>query len=203
MSAPYSPAVGQVPGPDHNQPLKSNGFGTAALVLGIIAIVFSIIPVVGFIAFILGPLALIFGIIGITRKFTKKGTSITGIVLGALSIIIAIIVTSIIAAAANAAANSVNESLTAEHKIEYVVTSTGNANVTYWNGDGSSTEEITADWKKEVTATGLGFSTLMVTGDFAAESSVSCEIIVDGVSTSKNTGSGTGAMASCSGSSTK
>ncbi|MDQ0676070.1 putative PurR-regulated permease PerM [Pseudarthrobacter siccitolerans] len=199
MSTPYSPPVGQAPSPDYNQPLKSNGFGTAALVLGIVAIVFSIIPVVGFIAFILGPLALIFGVIGVTRKFTKKGTSITGAILGALSIIIAIIVTVVIAAAAN----SVSETLNKEHKIEYVVTSTGKANVTYWNGDGSSNEEITADWKKEVTATGLGLSTLTVTGDFAAATSVTCEILVDGVSTSKNSGSGTGAMASCSGSSTK
>lgn len=199
MSTPYSPAVGQAPGPDFNQPLKSNGFGTAALVLGIIAVVFSIIPVVGFIAFILGPLALIFGIIGITRKFTKKGTSITGIILGALSIIIAIIVTAMIAAAAT----SVTETLNKEHKIEYVVTSTGPANVSYWNGDGSSTEDITGDWKKEVTATGFGISSLVVTGDFATESSVTCEIIVDGVSSSTNSGSGTGAMASCSGSSVK
>ena len=200
MSSPYPPSVDQAPvNQGATQPLKSNGFGTAALVLGIVAIVFSIIPVVGFIAFILGPLALIFGVIGITRKFTKKGASVTGIVLGALSIIIAIIVTSIVASAAN----SVSETLNKEHKIEYVVTTTGPAKVTYWNGDGSSNEDITANWKKEVTATGLTFSTLSVMGDFMAESTVTCEVLVDGVSTSQNTGSGKSAMASCSGSSTK
>jgi hypothetical protein len=36
MSEPYSPPVAQVPsGAGNNQPLKGNGFGTAALVLGI------------------------------------------------------------------------------------------------------------------------------------------------------------------------
>lgn len=199
MSTPYSPPVDQIPNqPGFNQPLRSNGFGTAALVLGIIAVVFSIIPIVGFIAFILGPLALIFGILGMTRKFTKKGTSIAGLILGALAVIIAIIVTAVV----SAAATSVSETLNKEHKIEYVVTTTAPAKVTYWNGDGSSNEDITADWKKEVTATGLSFSTLSVIGDFMTESTVTCEVLVDGVSTSKNTGSGKSAMASCSASST-
>ena len=195
MSTPYSPPVGQAPSdPGSNQPLKSTGFGTAALVLGIVAIVFSIIPVVGFIAFILGPLAVIFGIIGITRKFTKKATSITGIILGALSVIIAIIVTSIVASAAN----SVTETLNKEHKIEYVVTTTGPANVTYSNGNGSSAEDITADWKKEVTATGFSINSLSVVGGAASEATVACEILVDGVSVSKNSGTGKGAMTACS-----
>lgn len=196
MTEPYSPPVAQVPmDPNYNQPLKGNGFGTTALVLGIVAIVFSIIPILGFVAFILGPLALIFGGIGLTRKFTKKGTSITGLVLGAISIIVAIIVTAMVAAAAN----GVNEALNKEHKIEYVVTTSGPAKVSYWNGDGSSNEDIAADWKKEITATGLSFSTLSVTGDFSAATSVTCEILVDGASVSKNSGSGTAAMASCSG----
>ncbi|MGJ3189611.1 hypothetical protein [Paenarthrobacter sp. FR1] len=196
MSEPYSPPVAPGPvDPSYNQPLKSNGFGTTALVLGIVAVVFAIIPILGFVAFILGPLAVIFGIIGLTRKFSKKGTSITGLILGAVSVIIAIIVTSIIAAAAN----SVSESLNKEHKVEYVVTTTGPAKVTFWNGDGSSNEDITADWKKELSVAGFGVTSLTVTGDFTSEASVTCEILVDGASVSKNTGSGTGAMASCSG----
>lgn len=198
MSEPYSPPLSQGSSQQGNhQPVKGNGFGTTALVLGVVAVVFAIIPVVGFVAFILGPLALIFGIIGLTRKFTKKGTSIAGVVLGAVSVIIAIIVTAMLAAAAN----SVDEALNKEHKIEYIVTTTGPAKVTYWNGDGSSNEDISADWKKEVTASGLSFSTLSVTGDFSADTTVTCEILVDGASVSKNSGSGTAAMASCSGSS--
>lgn len=198
MSEPYSaPAAPAAGDPNYNQPAKGNGFGITALVLGIVAVVFSIIPILGFIAFILGPLAVIFGIIGLTRKFTKKGTSITGLILGVVSVIVAIIVTSIVAAAAN----SVSESLNAEHKVEYVVTTTGPAKVSYWNGDGSSNEDIAADWKKELTVKGFEITSLSVTGDFSAESSVTCEILVDGNSVSKNSGSGTAAMASCSGTS--
>lgn len=200
MTEPLAPVYQPAPaGPAHSLTPKGNGFGVAALVLGIVSIVFSIIPLMGFIAFILGPLAVIFGIIGMTRKFTKKGTSITGLILGALSVVIAIIVTAMLAAAAN----SVSTALNKEHKIEYVVTTTGAAHVTYWNGEGSSSEDVSVDWKKEVTATGFAFSTLAVTGDFGAASTVTCEILVDGASVSKNSGSGTGALASCSGSSTK
>lgn len=140
---------------------------------------------------------LIFGVIGLTRKFSKKGTSITGLILGAISVIVAIIVTAIVAAAAN----SVSESLNKEHKIEYVVTTTGPAKVSYWNGSGSSNEDISADWKKEVAAKGFEITSLTVSGDFGTEASVTCEIFVDGASVSKNSGAGTGAMASCSGTS--
>ncbi|MHC6231749.1 hypothetical protein ACX5I6_19630 [Arthrobacter sp. MMS24-T111] len=198
MSEPYSPPLAQGSStPSTNQPLKGNGFGTTALVLGIVGIVFAIIPILGTVAFILGPLAIIFGAIGLTRKFTKKGTSIAGLILGAVAIIVAIIVTSLVAAAAN----GVNDALNKEHKVEYVVTTTGPAKVTYWNGNGSSNEDIAANWKKDLTAKGISFSTLSVTGDFSATTSVTCEILVDGASVSKNSGSGTGAMASCSGNS--
>ncbi|MHC8606926.1 hypothetical protein ACW4FP_04635 [Paenarthrobacter ureafaciens] len=198
MSEPYSAPTASSPvDPNYNQPAKGNGFGITALVLGIVAVVFSIIPILGFIAFVLGPLAVIFGVIGLTRKFTKKGTSITGLILGVVSVIVAIIVTSIVAAAAN----SVSESLNAEHKVEYVVTTNGPAKVNYWNGDGSSNEDIAADWKKELTVKGFEITSLTVTGDFSTESSVTCEILVDGTSVSKNSGTGTAAMASCSGTS--
>ncbi len=199
MSEPYSSPVAPGPvNPNYSQPAKGNPLGITALVLGIVAVAFAFIPIVGFIAFILGPLAVIFGVIGLTRKFTKKGTSIAGLILGVVSVIIAIIITALI----SAAANSVSESLNKEHKVEYVVTTTGPAHVTYWNGSGSSTEDITADWKKELTTTGFSVTSLSVSGDFASDSSVTCEILVDGTSVSKNTGSGSGAMATCSGSST-
>lgn len=198
MSERYSPpAAPNQSLPGYKQPARGNGFGTTALVLGIVSVVLSIIPIIGFLAFILGPLAIIFGVIGVTRKFTKKGTSITGLILGGVSIIIAIIVTVILAAAAS----SVNESLNKEHKVEYVVTTTGPAQVNYWNGSGSSAEDITADWKKEFTAKGFEVTSLTVSGDFTSESSVTCEIFVDGSSVSKNSGTGTAATAACAGTS--
>lgn len=198
MSEPLAPVAQPAPvTPQNSRSSKGNGFGTAALVLGILAIVLSIIPIAGFIAFVLGPLAVIFGVIGLTRKFSKKGTSAAGLILGVLAVIVAIIVTAMI----SAAANSVSESLNKEHKIEYVVTTTGKAHVNYWTGGGSSTEDITTNWKKDVTAKGYDLSTVSVLGDYATTTTVSCEILVDGQSVAKNSGSGTSANATCSGSS--
>ncbi|MCZ2403658.1 hypothetical protein IV498_10800 [Paenarthrobacter sp. Z7-10] len=147
----------------------------------------------------LGPVAIILAVIGLTRKFAKKGTSVAGLVLGAIAIIVAIIVTAIVAAAVT----SIDKSVNAEHKIDYVVTTTGPAHVSYWTGGGTSTEDVKADWKKTVTAKGFDISSLTVTGDYSKASKVSCEILVDGKSVSKNSGSGTAANALCSGSTSK
>ena len=69
-----------------------NGMGVAALVVGIIALLFSWFPGVG----LLGVVAIILGIVGLSRvrkrMATNRGMSIAGIVLGALATIIGIIV---------------------------------------------------------------------------------------------------------------
>lgn len=81
MSTPQQSYYGPPP------PQPKNGLGTAALVLGIVAAVFSFIPVVGiFLAIPLGILALIFGGIGMFRAFrgsaSNKGVAISGTALG-------------------------------------------------------------------------------------------------------------------------
>lgn len=91
MSQQYPPAQVQQPSK------QGNGLGLAALIIGIIAVVFGIIPLVGLVAFILGPIAVILGVIGMTRKLRPKGTSITGAILGLVAIIIAGIITSSLA----------------------------------------------------------------------------------------------------------
>ncbi len=148
------------------------------------------------VAFILGPVAVILGVVGLTRKLARKGTSIAGVVLGASGVVVAIVVTVVVAAAVSSVDKAVNQ----EHQIEYVVTTTGAAHVSYWSGGGTSTEDITAGWKKTVTAKGFDISSLIVTGDVMNPSQVSCEILVDGASVSKNSGTGTAATASCTGS---
>lgn len=176
---------------------RGNGWGIAALVLGIVAVVFSFIPVMGMVAFVLGPLAVIFGIIGATRKFAKKGAAVAGLVLGILSIVIAAIWMAVL----SAAVSSADQALNSEHKVEYVVTTNGKASVSYWTSGGTSNEDVTAGWKKEQTVKNSDFVSLVVTGDFSnAAAKVGCEILFDGKSISKNSGTGQGAMASCSGS---
>ena len=69
-----------------------NGMGTAALVVGIIALITSFFLIGG----LLGIIAVILGIIGLVRarrgEATNRGMAIAGIVTGALAILIAIVV---------------------------------------------------------------------------------------------------------------
>lgn len=183
--------------PESVPPVRGNGFGITALVLGIVAVVFSFIPVMGVVAFVLGPLAVLFGIIGATRKIARKGAAVAGLVLGILSIVIAAIWLAVL----SAAVSSADQALNSEHKVEYMVTTNGKASVNYWTDGGTSKEDITAVWKKGQTVKNSDFLSLVVTGDFSnAAAAVSCEILFDGKSIAKNTGTGQGAMATCSGS---
>ena len=71
---------------------KKSGLGIAALVVGIISLIFAFIPVINFISYVLGLLALIFGIIS-AAKNASKGQAIAGIILGSLSLLIAYFMT--------------------------------------------------------------------------------------------------------------
>ena len=81
MTAPGSPLA---------QP--RNGFGVAALVLGLLAVVSSWTVIGGI---VLGILAVIFGVLGRGRarrgEATNGGFSVAGIVLGAIGVVIAIV----------------------------------------------------------------------------------------------------------------
>lgn len=68
---------------------KASGLATAALVLGIIAIVGAWIPFLNVVSIILGVLALIFGLIPLFQK-RSIGKAVSGVVLGLASIVIAI-----------------------------------------------------------------------------------------------------------------
>ncbi|MGJ7907616.1 hypothetical protein ACOQFL_14195 [Actinopolyspora sp. H202] len=73
----------------------SNGLGTAALVLGIIGVVLSLIPVFGVIAWPVVIVGIILGIIGIRKvsqgRATNKKVAITGTVLSGVGLAICII----------------------------------------------------------------------------------------------------------------
>ena len=66
---------------------RKSGFGTAALVLGIIGISTSFIPIVNNASFILGILACIFGLVSLIKR-KSKGVAIVGAILGILAIVI-------------------------------------------------------------------------------------------------------------------
>lgn len=89
---PYGqpPAYGQPYG-QHDQPVgpPRNGFGTAALVLGILALLGAI---TGFVGLVLGALAIIFGVLGRgrakRREATNGGAATAGLVLGVISVVL-------------------------------------------------------------------------------------------------------------------
>ncbi|MDQ4103400.1 MAG: DUF4190 domain-containing protein [Actinomycetota bacterium] len=103
MSAPgnprdggqYPPAggygYGRTPGSGASLGRRRNGFGIAALVLGLLALVLSWTIIGGL---IFGLLALIFGLLGRARarrgEATNGGMSVAGVVLGIIGLLIAI-----------------------------------------------------------------------------------------------------------------
>jgi len=164
--------------PDAPTTTQKNGVGLAALIVGAVAIVFAIVPIVSFIAWLPALAAIILGIIGLVRKNRARAFAWTGLALGVVAWIIAIVVS---LAAIAGVAGAVNESLenstvvpvapvdeaagsndsgaaeaVASGNLVYEVTSDGAtvANVTYLTADssGSSTQQATdvaAPWKTE------------------------------------------------------
>jgi hypothetical protein len=89
--AQFGPGYGQGPGYGAPPARTRNGFGIAALVLGLLTLVLSW-TIIGGIVF--GILALIFGLLGQTRakrgEATNGGQSVVGLVLGIVGLLIAI-----------------------------------------------------------------------------------------------------------------
>lgn len=78
----YVPQQQPYPVPAYYAP-PTNGMGTAALVLGIVGLVFSFIPIIGVIAWPLVILGAVFGSVGIDKAGkvpgTPKGAAIAGL----------------------------------------------------------------------------------------------------------------------------
>ena len=66
---------------------QKSGLAAASLVLGIIGLIFSIIPIINNAAFVMGLIGLVLGIIGLVKK-NKKGIAIAGVVLCVLAMIV-------------------------------------------------------------------------------------------------------------------
>jgi hypothetical protein len=94
-------------------PQYKNGLGTAALVCGIVGLVFALIPIIGiFFGLILGILAIVFGAIGISRVnrnvANNRGSAVAGLVIGIIAFVLAIIAWTVIYAAADSLNNSLD-----------------------------------------------------------------------------------------------
>lgn len=95
MSAPTYPAPGQFFPPNGYPPAPKNGLGTAGFVLGLLATLFAVIPIIGVVAWPLGILGLIFGLVGLSRASngmaTNKGLAVAGAVLSAVALVICMV----------------------------------------------------------------------------------------------------------------
>lgn len=187
-------------------PRKSAALAIVALVLGALAFVFSFIPVINVMAFVLALVALACALISLVRKLGGKAMAIIGLLLAVISFIIALVINVVVVAAIGSAANEASKSIasysaqaSAPHTIQYKVTTSGAATVHYWTPGGTSQTDVTAPWSQDVTSTGFTSAFVSVTAsDYQDKSAtVSCEVIIDGKSVAKNTGSGSLASASC------
>ena len=85
-----------------------SALGIAGFVIGIVALIFSFIPIINNIAFFIGILAVVFGIIGcIIHK--SKGMAIAGIVMGILAMVITLLLQSIWSKAFDEASEQLND----------------------------------------------------------------------------------------------
>ena len=96
VSAPSYPAPNQLPphGYAPPPPTPRNGLGTAGFVLGLLAALFAMIPIIGVIAWPLAILGLVFGLVGISRArkgaATNMGLAIAGTVLSTIGLVLCI-----------------------------------------------------------------------------------------------------------------
>ena len=106
-----------------------SGLAVTALVIGIVALITSLIPIVNNISFFLGILAVIFGIIGIVqaRKGSKSGLGLAvgGLVTAVLACILVLVSQAAYSAAIDKATQSMNE--TVEQINESVSRASGDA----------------------------------------------------------------------------
>ena|GEM_PF-3572561 len=93
----YSPAYHGYPPVPVPQP--RNGLGIAALVLGLVGLLFGLIPLTGFVAIVLGVIGLVLGLVGLGRvrkhiatnrvlSWFGVGTSLAAVVLGIVGLVI-------------------------------------------------------------------------------------------------------------------
>lgn len=91
------------------QSADKTGFATTALAVGVVAVVFSFLPIIGVIAFVLAPIAIVFGVLG--RKSSKHGQSVAGMICGIVALIVSVIWLAVFSAAVGHASTNLNTNL--------------------------------------------------------------------------------------------
>lgn len=94
---PPAPPPGWTPQPTapfsaQQAPPPKNGFGVVALILGLIGLLFSIMPITGFVAVILGITGLILGLVGVGRIRSRRATNLKTTIVGVTASVAAVAV---------------------------------------------------------------------------------------------------------------
>lgn len=101
---------GALPPAGSPAPRTSNGLGVAALVLGIIALIFAFVPFANYVAIALALVGLILGVIGLVSKGRSKGLPLSGTIISGIALILSIIMVVVYAAAFAAVSKAVEDS---------------------------------------------------------------------------------------------
>ena len=185
----YAPAAS----PYAPDPAPSNGLGTAALVLGILAILVAFVPLLGFSAYPLSLLGIVFGLVGL-RKVSRgtamnRGVAVAGLITSVLGLVLVGVSTALYVGAINAGVqgfkDGVDKSFNAVHHITYTASSStgGDLDVSYSQGrDGSGSQsQARSPWSVDTTVTG-SFASLTASSGFDAanpgrQQGVTCSIV--------------------------
>lgn len=162
---------------------KGAGLAIAALILGIVAAVTGLIPLVGFfLVWVPAILAIVFGIIGVTGGRPKRGIALAGGILGVASIVISL-VTFIagIGAAASAGSQAVEQALDAASSEAALTEESASSEV---SGGSTVVYEVTGDG----TATSISYSTYD-NGSFGSQSANGAALPWSSTQTIADTGS--------------
>ncbi|MDA3806098.1 MULTISPECIES: MmpS family transport accessory protein [unclassified Clavibacter] len=198
---------------------NGNGLGLAALIVGIVALVGSVIPflnyVTGFVAFV----GLVLGVIALFLKNRRKGAAIAGTIISVvaliLSVVLAVTYTAGFASGVSDAieTSQAEASAAAEREVTVTYELTGSATSvsatysTFTDGNSGSEQatEQALPFSKEIVAKVGGtfdFSSFTLSGTSGTEGGdVTCRILVDGAPVAEQTATGAYASAFCSASS--
>ena len=196
--APQHPVVPPAPAAAPAPP--RNGFGVAALCLGLVGLPFALVPLTGVVAAVLGALAVVFGLLGRARVrrgvATGRAMPVAGAVLGVVALAAGVAGTVLlvrsgasltdelrrVVPSASSAAVVAPAGLTAAGMPGYTFRITGDApaaTVT-WSVDGRSGTDRTdaLPWDRTVVAQADGFGTTALTATTAAASgTLTCTIV--------------------------
>ncbi|HEX4724307.1 MAG TPA: DUF4190 domain-containing protein [Pseudonocardiaceae bacterium] len=198
MSFPTAPAA-----PPQQLQRPQNGLGTAGFVLGLIGLVFSVIPIIGVVAWPLVILGLIFSLIGFFRgragRATNKGLALAGAILSVIGLLMCILYLAAFGKAANDISKEANQTVT----ISYDAGGTAkDATVTYstfsTGGSSEGQQDTSLPWHKDVKATGFGRGGILTVTAGVDGGTVTCKVTVNGVVQKTSSASGVLASATCS-----